>query len=351
MSARAASPPARLHATLRGAILDVDAGWAALTARTHAALTVATVWDLVDEADHDRLREAFDQLATTTRPQSLSAVVRDATGAGVSVELELTSAVGGEVELRAWALDVVGEQEVSEAWDTGALVLYVQPIRDAATLATVRHEVLVRMLRSGGRTAPASAFLGAIERLGLATRLDAWVARESVTMLAAIHDEAALEMNVCPASVGHAEPLLRALSEQLAQTPIDASRLTVALPSAAVVRQPEAARTCLLGLRAMGLSTALDHVAGSSAELAILEDLQFDIVKITAAVAEAAVSTAGAQQLGRVIDAAHRHAARTVATSLEDQSALPAVCREGVEELQGYRLGAPRTAEEWLRRH
>lgn len=340
-------PPASLLLSLRGSVLTADPAWTVFTGLDVERLQDSDVWDVVEEPDHRALRAAIDELVAGGTPVLLALGVQHTGGRGVPVLVELAlldDAAGAPVlTLAARTGAGVTPGMVHEAWRHGRLTLYAQPIRDAGSLAVIRHELLVRMLLPDDRLVPASSFLPAAERMGLAVDIDCWVAGRAGAMLAGPGREAmVLELNVTAATVRRPELFLRTLEMVLGAEQIAGGRLMVALPSEAVMAHPEAALHLLAGLKGLGIGTALDHVGGTGDELELIDLLPFDTIKISGRLAADALADGhGLARLVRVVEAAHRRDAEAVASSIDDSEALTLVRVHGVDALQGFQLGAP----------
>lgn len=347
--------PAAIATTMllspRGSVLRVDPGWASLTGLDAEDIAAGDVWRLVAAADHGTLLSAIDAVAAGAEEAELLIGIRQQGGGHrpMAVELVLVDEAAAAPVLALSVLPSAVAQGaptpgmVHEAWRHGRLTLVAQPIYDSTARDVVRHELLVRMRLRDGREVRAAQFLPAAERLGLTLDIDCWVGGRAVALLAAdAGGTSMLEVNIGTATVRHPETFLRSLAVVLDAATIEPRRLTVALPGAGVTVDPEAARRLLTGLTQLGVQTALDHVDGTEDELAVIDLLPFDTIKISGRLASSATDGEdGLARLAQVIDAAHRRHAEAAVSSIDDPDTLRMARDQGADMLQGFELSPP----------
>ncbi len=343
--------PATLLLSVGGGVLRADPGWATLTGLEAGLLATVDVWDLVAAHDHETLRVAIERVVGGGGPVELTLAVRRGPSGVRPLAVELVHMDDSAAPVlalthRSGSAPTPGM--VHEAWRHGRLSLDAQPIYDSGGIEIIRHELLVRMRLRDGRILRAADFFGAAERLGLAVDIDCWVAGKALALLAAdVGGTTALEVNVAGATVRQPAVLLRTLGLVLGASAVAPGRLMVALPGEEVTRHPEAARRLLVGLRALGVATALDHVQGTPEDLAVIDLLRFDTIKISGRLAAAAAG--GEDGLARfvsVVEAAHRQSAEAAVASIDDLQTLRLARAEGADAFQGFQLAEPREADE-----
>jgi diguanylate cyclase (GGDEF)-like protein/PAS domain S-box-containing protein len=242
-------------------------------------------------------------------------------------------------------------QRLDRALAEERLVLHAQPIVDLRTRATVRHEILVRMVGEDGELIRPSTFLPAAERFGTITAIDRWVVTEAIRAMgrvAAAGGRLPLAVNVSGRSAGDAG-LLQAMATELAAAGVAPADLVVELTETAAVSDIPRAREFTEALRALGCGFALDDFGAGFGSFSYLKHLPFDILKIDGEfVANAEDNETDRLVIAAVTGIAHGLGKTTVAEFVEDGPVIELLLAHGVDFGQGHHLGRPAPLEELL---
>ena len=121
--------------------------------------------------------------------------------------------------------------------------------------------------------------------------------------------------------------------------------LTIEIPEAVLIENPDRALERLRVIRELGVSVAIDDFGTGKASLAFLRHLPLDIVKIDRAlVGEMSKSTKDLQVMRSIVDLATGLNFSVIAEGVEQAVDLGALRSIGCEFAQGYLLGAPITS-------
>ncbi len=235
---------------------------------------------------------------------------------------------------------------VRDALDEDRLVLYAQPIGDAATGAIVQHELLLRLRSPDGAIVEAHTFLPAAEHYGLMTQIDQWVVRQAVAYAAR---GIAVSLNLSGASFADGA-VLGAFESALRSPGVDPALIVVEVTETAIIDAQSAARSALGRFRAAGCRIAIDDFGTGYGGLTYAKQFPVDILKIDAEFVRDAVTSEESRSVVRaVVSLARGLELTTVAEGVEDAATLALMREVGVDHIQGYHLGRPVPAEEELK--
>jgi diguanylate cyclase (GGDEF)-like protein/PAS domain S-box-containing protein len=237
---------------------------------------------------------------------------------------------------------------LSAAVDTGRFVLHAQPIVPLASMTPPTFELLLRLPDDHGDLIPPGTFLYNAERFGLMTRIDQWVLRQAVGLLADSHAagvDLALTVNVSGKTI--TDPSLGAyVARLLAERKVTRDRLTIEITETAAITNVEHARALSRELRALGCRIALDDFGAGFATFYYLKHLEFDDVKIDGEFIRNLCTTPSDRLVVRaVVDIARGLNARTIAEFVGDDDTVRLLTTLGVDGGQGYHLGRPQALE------
>ena len=242
-------------------------------------------------------------------------------------------------------------QRIDRALAEGRLLLHAQPIVDLRTRATVRHELLLRMVGDDGEPILPRTFLPAAERFGTIVAIDRWVMGQAIAAMGrAVAAGGRLPLSVNVSARSAADPELLALIEGgLAAAGVAPADLVIELAETAAVADIPRARDFATALRALGCGFALDDFGAGFGSFSYLKDLPFDVLKIDGEF----VAQAGSNQTDRLVISAvtgiaHGLGKATVAEFVEDGPLVELLLEHGVDFGQGHHLGRPAPLEELL---
>lgn len=228
------------------------------------------------------------------------------------------------------------EARILAALDEERLALYEQPIFGLRSGRALRRELLVRMVE-GPDVVAAGDFLGSAERDGLIQRIDSWAVREAIELAAR---GMAVNVNVAVQSI---EPgLLELMEEELGETGADPANVVIELTEAQLMEDEDAGRELAWRLHELGFKVAVDQFGLGEGALSYLRDLGAAYLKINREfVRDLRRDAATRHAIGAIVRPAHPFGIVTVAVGVEDLATLQTLEELGVDQAQGFALGAP----------
>lgn len=246
------------------------------------------------------------------------------------------------------------EQALRAGIEAQEFFLVYQPKVDAATLAPVGFEALVRWHRGNQLVMPGD-FIPAAEHTGLIVPLGCHILALACAQLAAWRDAGQawlpVAVNVSPLQLldaGFPELVMRTL----AQFGVPANALSLEITETAAVTHMDQARGQIAALREQGIEVALDDFGVGFSSLNMLRSLPLHTVKIDRSLIEP-MPAPEAQAVVRTVCAlaAPLHL-KVVAEGVETQAQARAALDAGCDQLQGYLFSPPLPAAEaaaWLK--
>ena len=188
------------------------------------------------------------------------------------------------------AFDIAREQfgmetALRRALDRGQLRLSFQPICDLATGKIVCFESLARWADDDGTEFSPCDFIPVAEESGLIVPLGRWAIEEAVRTLAGWDARAGgncgvkLAVNLSAIQLQR-DSIAPVVERALTGNGLDGSRLTLELTESALVTDPERIAGIMHALKGLGTTLAMDDFGTGYSNLAYLQKLPIDILKI-----------------------------------------------------------------------
>ncbi|WP_324881712.1 EAL domain-containing protein [Azospirillum sp.] len=241
-------------------------------------------------------------------------------------------------------------QRVRAALHGGDLHFAFQPVVEAAG-GVAFYECLLRITGADGGTQggtlTAGDFMPAVERLGMARRLDHHTLAMAVRELEA-HPEVRLAVNMSAATTTDGS-WLAALHGMIGGRTDMARRLIVEITETAAIEDLEETARFVGIVRALGCRVALDDFGAGYLSYRHLKALPVDIVKIDGSFVQEMERERDALLFIRsVLGLAEGFGLTTVAEGVESAGHAAALRHEGVRLLQGHHFGAPSLERPWM---
>jgi EAL domain-containing protein (putative c-di-GMP-specific phosphodiesterase class I) len=223
------------------------------------------------------------------------------------------------------------------------MCLFRQPIVSSLDASIVRFECLSRLIHEDGRIAQPYEFIPAAERAGLVGALDL------ETLSLALHSlgrdmDVKLAVNVSAATIAD-QGSRRAYKDMLASHSNLATRLTVEITETIAIHDLDIAARFGHAAKAAGARLALDDFGEGHTSFQSLRTLPLDEVKIDGLYVEGIDARAENRAFVIAIDRLARDLGmETVAERVETIGEVTALREIGVDGLQGYYYGKPRSA-------
>jgi EAL domain-containing protein (putative c-di-GMP-specific phosphodiesterase class I) len=234
-------------------------------------------------------------------------------------------------------------RRIAEALRRDLFALYAQRIVDVESGDTVRHELFLRMTDDEDLI-PASEFVLAAEETGSIREIDRWVMGRAIQLAAAGHQ---VDLNLSVRSAD--DELLELMRREVGNTGADPARLVVELSEAQLAKGLRTGRGFVLGARELGCRIALDGYVHGGRGRALLRGLPIDFVKLGPLFVDGLVEDGRRRRKARnAAGKAHDDGQRVIAQGVEDLLTLQLLPDLGIDEAQGYALGAPEPVESAL---
>ena len=255
--------------------------------------------------------------------------------------------MAGTVGVGSWELAL--HAQLRRAIAQRELVLFYQPLQDAASGQVAGVEALVRWCHPERGVLPPGSFLPMAERSTLIIDLTWWELDEALGQCAR-WARAGLQLPVSAnlsARMLVIDDLPRLITRRLEAHGLPPRMLTLEITESALVSQPARAATMLGELRNAGVQLALDDFGTGYSSMEILKALPFDEMKIDKGfVVDARGSLQDVAIVRSVIDLGHRLGLRVVGEGVEDEESARMLTELGVDLLQGDALSPPLPADE-----
>ncbi|ROT99353.1 EAL domain-containing protein [Histidinibacterium lentulum] len=230
---------------------------------------------------------------------------------------------------------------VREALAAGRCSLAVQPVMLAGG-GIGFYEGLIRITDSGGRLLPARVFHPLVEETALGRDIDAAALSLGFDLLRR-NPGVRLSINVSARSLADSA-WRKALSDSLAASPLAPERLILEITERSAMLLPEVVARFMAEMQPVGIAFALDDFGGGFTSFRHLRSFFFDLVKFDQSFTEAVADSPDNQALiSALLAVAHQFDMFAVAPGVERAADADWLTGAGVDCLQGYHLGAPRT--------
>ncbi len=237
------------------------------------------------------------------------------------------------------------KRDLARALAARAFELYYQPIVKSEGGAIVGVEALLRWNHSSRGMIPPSVFIPIAEEAGLMDQLGEFVLRRALAD-AGRWPELYMGVNLSPVQVRDRK-LVALVSDALTEAKIEPGRLVLEVTEGVLIDNPEAAKSQLEALRALGVQLALDDFGSGYSSLTYLRQLPFDKLKIDRGFVAALNQSANSGVIIQAIVALGRALGLNVViegVETEEQRVLLRLA--GCSEMQGYLFAKPTPRED-----
>jgi EAL domain-containing protein (putative c-di-GMP-specific phosphodiesterase class I) len=253
------------------------------------------------------------------------------------------------------------ENRLRESLQQGALELAFQPFVSLVSGEVIGFEALARWTDAELGRVPPSQFIPVAEDSGLIVPLGRWALRESASRLAQ-WDKAygcrvplTINVNLSPVQIVR-DDVSEAVREALDNAGIAGDRLTIELTESALIADLDKTRSLLDALKAMDLTIAMDDFGTGFSNLANLQSLPIDVLKIDGSFVTGMVGDRDKVAIVHaILSLARALGMRTVAEGVETAEVGQALGELGCDRGQGYYYARPMSADAayafWLERN
>jgi diguanylate cyclase (GGDEF)-like protein/PAS domain S-box-containing protein len=238
-------------------------------------------------------------------------------------------------------------QRLQGALKENRFQLYYQPIVPAygEDGGGPAMEVLVRLQDEAGHEVPPSEFVRAAERYRLMSLVDRWVVQTTLAGLGRgalpIPANRSVCINVSGQTLGDLQ-FLEFVVECLDRTGVTPSQVCFEITETAVVANLDHARRFVGVLHGMGCQFALDDFGSGVGSFSNLKNLPMDYLKIDGSfMRNLSHDSVNQAMVTAMIKLARTLNFKVIAEQVEDEAAMEAARRMGVDYLQGFAVGRP----------
>ncbi len=348
-------------------------GQVARGADVHRVDEATLAWT-VDPRDLDEVGDRFDAIAALMRAPveaggrrvDIAMTYGVAPGSGAEVRqlvANATHAAGeagksrerwqlftlGNVEDAHWRLSLLGELDA--ALERGDIWVAHQAKYDLATRKVVGSEALVRWQHATRGPIPPDLFIPAVEANGRIYELTMHVLRTALRDAAEWRDRGeslSVAVNISVTLLTRAG-FVADIKAALAASGLPARHLTLEVTESAAMTSSDAALAALEALRDVGIKLSVDDYGTGQSTLTYLKRLPASELKIDKSFIQTVVANRNDAILVRsTIDLAHELGLSVVGEGVEDSECLEALAAMGCDTVQGYHIGRPMTASDFL---
>jgi diguanylate cyclase (GGDEF)-like protein/PAS domain S-box-containing protein len=258
-------------------------------------------------------------------------------------------------ELANNALDRVDmEGSLRRALERNEFLLYYQPKVDVVSRRIIGAEALVRWEQPQVGLIQPNEFIPLAEETGLILPIGAWVMKEAFRQQAAWRDAGLPRLKIAiniSARQFRQDDLPELVARKLAETGADPDVFIFEMTESMVMHDVESALMALRSLKKLGITLSLDDFGTGYSSLSYLRRFPIDEVKIDRSfINELHHNADDAAIAAAVVAMARSLGLSVVAEGVELDEQLATLERLGCNEVQGYLLGRPLTAEAFAAR-
>jgi diguanylate cyclase (GGDEF)-like protein len=241
--------------------------------------------------------------------------------------------------------------ELRQAIERDELRLYVQPKVDLKTGRVLGGEALVRWQHPQRGLVPPMEFIPFAEQTGFIRQITAWMLDAGVQVLQQWQEAGqVMKLSINLSTRDLLDPELTTRVRALLDGHrVSAARLCLEITESAIMDDPARALQTLQKLHALGVHLSIDDFGTGYSSLAYLKRLPVDELKIDRSfVTNMARDLDDARIVQSTIGLAHNLGLTVVAEGVETDKAWALLARLGCDEGQGYGIGRPMPADEFL---
>jgi diguanylate cyclase (GGDEF)-like protein len=241
--------------------------------------------------------------------------------------------------------------DLRHAIQADELCLDLQPQFMMSTGALVGYEALLRwQCPRRGSVSPAQ-FIPVAEENGLIIEIDNWVLTQACRLLAQIEGLPRLAINISAKAI--CQPtIVSEIRAILLKIGVSASRLELEVTETALIHDLNRALHNLRQIKALGISVAMDDFGTGYSSLSLLSSFPFDRIKVDGSFIQLTGNNERADAIFRaVVGLGAALNVPVLAEGVETAQQLLFARHSGCEELQGFHLGRPVSAQTLLELH
>lgn len=236
--------------------------------------------------------------------------------------------------------------EIDRAFDNNEFCFYLQPKRNAATGAIVGAEALVRWNHPKYGVVSPSRFVPMLEQAGQISRLDVFVWRSVVRMLARWEREGRnlvpISVNVSMVDIDQMD-VADTLTGLLNEYDVDARLLQTEITESAVARNLSKVESTIRKLHADNIAVLMDDFGSAYSSLNMLKDINVDVIKLDMKFIDLNEDNAskGLKIVESVVNMARKLRLLVIAEGAQTKQQVDQLLSVGCRYIQGYYFHEP----------
>lgn len=243
-------------------------------------------------------------------------------------------------------------QGLRDALRLDQLTLHYQPQISLGTGLVTGAEALIRWNHPSEGLIYPGRFIDIAEQTGIIVEIGDWVLQEACRQAMAWQREGfpplvmAVNISAVQFRRGSVEPAVRAA---LGQSGLPPRCLEIELTESVLLNDTNGMLSLFNRLKELGVGLSIDDFGTGYSSLAYLKRFKIDRLKIDQSfIRDIGTDPNDAAIVQAIIQMAHILNLRTIAEGVEDETLLEHLRRSGCDEVQGYHLGRPLPAGEFL---
>lgn len=247
--------------------------------------------------------------------------------------------------------------EINAALDENRFELFGQiilPLQDPKLKPDI--EVLLRLRDPEGNLVPPGAFLPAVERYHLSSRVDRWVVEHTLDWLELNALEFSRSIGRCAINLSGGSlgdnGIQEAIIQRLKASSVPASTLKFEITETSAIANLSDAKDFINAVKAMGCHFSLDDFGSGLSSFAYLKNLPVDTLKIDGIfVKEIVENKLDRAMVKSINEIGHVMGMETIAEFVENDDIVEILKEIGIDYGQGYGLGRPKPLDDLLEEH
>lgn len=238
------------------------------------------------------------------------------------------------------------EIDLRNALAAGEFTVYYQPLFSLGNDEVQCCEALVRWNHPQRGLVSPLEFVPLAEEIGLINPLGQWVLQQACTEAARWPDTVRVAVNISPLQFRNGR-LVDTVISALANSGLPASRLELEITESVLLQDSDGNLSALHALRGLGVKISMDDFGTGYSSLSYLRSFPFDKIKIDQSFIRDLPNEPDALAIVKAVMALGASLGiRTTAEGVETQEQLSALRVLGCQEIQGYLVSQPVTANE-----
>lgn len=242
------------------------------------------------------------------------------------------------------------QSELQRAFREGEFALHYQPRVDVATRRVVAVEALLRWNSPARGLVQAGDFVHALDDAGIMQPVGDWVLHTACSQQRrwAAEGRPGLRVSVNVSARQFCNPsFTTTLQRVLDETGAAPAQVELELTESLLLTDPQQAQTTLAAIRALGVRTSIDGFGTGYSSLSYLRHFAIDSIKIDRSfIAEVGSNPRDRALATAIVNLAKALGIAVVAEGIETDAQMAFFAGAQCDEMQGFRLFAPRPAEQ-----